>query len=382
MKRGVGAVIAGVLAGCVAIAGPLVEALRPEIALSMEADGVVRIQSWVTPVGPAGYRDRPAELEWTLVPQVGPWRIVAAFGEVLSLDAGEERTFVDWRIRLPAGAYTLSWGNACEGWVSATFVIREDEIGERVLMAPARFLSPRTPHAVAGADEPAWTADPEARRAVAWARASLAEDLAICTRKIEVAEALTRDFSDTSLGVREPGVLYAQVVTPGYIVRLRAGERAFEYRVAGGLLVRVPDLPQGPIPDDVWAVRVYAYHVGVDLLLHGDVTCSPEAVLPLARWVPGDADPARGALNLLLGQRLAPWEVAEGFASEFPLPGVRVAALFLSNGTLTVLLGDPEHRTSGGACRTGILRAQIEKTALQFPDVKEVRILPPECLQP
>jgi len=380
--RHAGVVIVCALVGWAAAAGPRVEALRPDIRLSMEADGFVRIRCGVTPVGPAGYVERLTELDWSLVPHVGSWRIVASFSEVLTLDRDATHAFTDWRIRLPVGSYTLTWGDRCEGYAVASFSVAEDERGKKIVIAPQRFLGPLTQLTVAVADEPPWQADQEMHRAAAWARASLAEDLAICARKVEVIEVFAREFSDTSLGVREPGMMYAQVITPGHVVRLRARNREFEYRVAGGHLVRVPDVPSGRIPDDVWAVRVYAYHAGVDLLLHGDIACSPEAVLPLARWVPTHADPVEGALKLLLGQGLLPWEIEEGYASEFPLPGVRVTALFLQDGLLTVLLWDPEHKTSGGACRTRILRAQIEKTALQFPEVREVRILPPEALQP
>lgn len=382
MRHGAWVVIVCALVGWAAAAGPLVEALRPEIGLSMEADGVVRIRSWVAPVGPAGYRDRPAEMQWTLVPQIGSWRIVAAFADVLSLDAGEVQVFADWRIRLPVGGYTLTWGDLCEGHTVVSFSVAEDASGKMALIAPQRFLEPVPPFVVAVADEPAWTADSGARRAAAWARASLAEDLAVCTKRIEVTEVLARAFPDTSLGVREPGMMYAQVITPGYVVRLSWKEREFEYRVAGERLVRVPDLPTGRAPDDVWVVQVFVYHAGVDLLIHGDLACSPAAVLPVTRWVPVSDLPIEGALALLVSRGLAPWEVEAGYSSEFPLAQVALEDVLLEGGVLIVTLSDPEHRASGGACRTGILRAQIEKTARQFSEVREVRVLPPEVLQP
>ncbi len=382
MRHGAWAVIGCVLAGWAVAAGPLVEALQPEIALSMDGDGVVHVRSWLTPVGPAGYRDRPAEWQWLLVPQVGSWRIVAAFADVLSLDAGEVKTFADWRIRLPAGEYTLTWGDPCEGAITMSFSVYEDETGSCMLTAPERFLSPLTPFVTSLADAPAWKADPEARRAAAWARAALAEDLAVCARRIEVVEVLAREFSDTSLGIREPGTFYAQMITPGFVVRLAWQGRAVEYRVADGHMVRVPEVPAGEVPGEMWGVNVFAYHAGVDLLLHGHTACSPDAVLPLARWVPFDAPPLEASVRLLLDHPLPPWEAEVGYSSEFPLPGVSLEAVYVEDGVVTVVLADPEHRTSGGACRTGILRAQIEKTALQFPEVEEVRILPPEALQP
>ncbi len=379
--RGVGAVIGCVLAGWAVAAGPMVEALQPNVTLTMDAVGSVRMRCGVAPVGPAGYTG-PAELHGSLGPEGGSWRSVATFAVPLSLDPGEARNFVDWRIRLPAGTYTLTWGEPCEGTTEVTFSVAADEAGRQVLIAPKRFISPLTPYTIAVADHPFWQADPDARRAVAWARAALAMDLEVCARKFEVVEVLAREFPDASLGVRVPGTAYAQAITPGYVVRLANEGREFECRVAGERLVRVPDLPVGRVPDEVWAIQVFAYHPAVDLLLHGYLACSADAVLPLARWVPLDASPLVAALTLLLGEGLAPWEGEAGYTSEFPLPGVSLAEVYAEDGVLTVVLADPEHRTSGGACRTGILRAQIEKTALQFPGVAEVRILPPEALQP
>ncbi|HEU68261.1 MAG TPA: hypothetical protein ENN53_03465 [Candidatus Acetothermia bacterium] len=381
MKYGAWVVIVCALVGWAAGAGPLVEALRPEIGLSMDGQGILRVRCGVTPVGPAGFTGQ-ANLHWSLWPEIGSWRIVTTFSELLALKDGEERVLSDNRIRFAPGNYTLAFGDPCEGETVASFSVAHDSSGRPVLVAPARFLGSPSLYAVPTAEEPSWEAIPEARRAAAWARAALAEDLAICARKIEVAEVVAREFADSSLGVREPGMMYAQAITPGHVVRLAWQERAFEYRVAGEHMARVADVPTGRVPDDVWVVNVFAYHAGVDLLLHGELACSTDAVLPLARWAPLTASPLEAALLLLVTHGLAPWEVAAGYSSEFPLAGVSLESLRIDDGVLTVVFADPEHRTSGGACRTGILRAQIEKTALQFPEVREVRILPPEALQP
>jgi hypothetical protein len=50
------------------------------------------------------------------------------------------------------------------------------------------------------------------------------------------------NFSDTSLGVREPGVEYEQVVTPGLIIILEAAGEEYEYRASGAKVIQVPDL--------------------------------------------------------------------------------------------------------------------------------------------
>ena len=54
------------------------------------------------------------------------------------------------------------------------------------------------------------------------------------------------EFPDASLGVPEPGTSYAQVITPGYIIRLRAGGKIYEYRAAEN---RVILATEGPAAD-------------------------------------------------------------------------------------------------------------------------------------
>jgi hypothetical protein len=54
----------------------------------------------------------------------------------------------------------------------------------------------------------------------------------------------------------------------------------------------------------------------------------------------------------------------------------------LKEGILTLEFADPQNKTGGGACRTGILRGQIETTAKQFDGVNEVRFIPEELFQP
>ena len=54
----------------------------------------------------------------------------------------------------------------------------------------------------------------------------------------------------------------------------------------------------------------------------------------------------------------------------------------LKDEVLTLEFNDPNGKTVGGSCRVGILWFQIEATAKQFPEVKEVRFLPEELFQP
>ncbi len=79
------------------------------------------------------------------------------------------------------------------------------------------------------------TPDPAAARAAAIARAKshLAEALKLPEKDITVESAKQSDWPDASLGCPEKGRVYAQVVTRGWTVVLRAVGRMHEVHVAG-----------------------------------------------------------------------------------------------------------------------------------------------------
>lgn len=137
-----------------------------------------------------------------------------------------------------------------------------------------------------------------------------------------------------------------------------------------------------PTPEDRLLVLIYVHHPLVDKALHGHVACSPEAVFPLPRWIPFTDTPIHDTLRLLLRGSLTDHEFAAGFSTGFPLPDLGIASLMLVDGTLTVTFSDPQYSTTGGACRVTLLWAQIEKTALQFPEVDHVLHDPPDLFQP
>ena len=71
---------------------------------------------------------------------------------------------------------------------------------------------------------------------------ALASHLQVDESEIEVASIEERSFPDTSLGVPEPGEMYAQVVTPGYEIILEVDGRAYTYHTSEDRVVRVPEL--------------------------------------------------------------------------------------------------------------------------------------------
>lgn len=50
--------------------------------------------------------------------------------------------------------------------------------------------------------------------------------------EIRVVSVEGETFNDTSLGCPEPGKMYAQVMTPGFVVLIEAGGEQLDYRVA------------------------------------------------------------------------------------------------------------------------------------------------------
>jgi hypothetical protein len=74
---------------------------------------------------------------------------------------------------------------------------------------------------------------------VAASRAHLARELDVPTQEVKPVRAESVEWPDASLGCPEAGKAYAQVITPGYRVVLRVGEREYELHTdqAGGIIV-------------------------------------------------------------------------------------------------------------------------------------------------
>ncbi len=74
---------------------------------------------------------------------------------------------------------------------------------------------------------------PAEEQAVAAARQALAEQLSVETERITLVSVERVEFGDTSLGCPQPGMMYAQVITPGYRVILMQDGQTYDWRVSG-----------------------------------------------------------------------------------------------------------------------------------------------------
>lgn len=92
----------------------------------------------------------------------------------------------------------------------------------------------------------------EARLVVELAKEDLARRLEVSVSEISVISVEAVDWPDTSLGCPEPGMAYAQVITPGYLIVLEAKGQAYEYHSGGEQLLLCGETATGQSrPDPV-----------------------------------------------------------------------------------------------------------------------------------
>lgn len=95
---------------------------------------------------------------------------------------------------------------------------------------PTRAKSPTEEHVATPAAMPGM---PGQQQAVDVCVRALAEKLGLPKGEIQVLEVESVEWPDTSLGCPEPGMMYAQVITPGFRVRLRAGGKTYVFHTDG-----------------------------------------------------------------------------------------------------------------------------------------------------
>ena len=69
----------------------------------------------------------------------------------------------------------------------------------------------------------------KAEHVVQLARQDLAQKLGLATDAIQLVSVEMVEWSDTSLGCPQPGMMYAQVITPGFRIILAAKDQTYEY---------------------------------------------------------------------------------------------------------------------------------------------------------
>ncbi len=129
-------------------------------------------------------------------------------------------------------------------------------------------------------------------------------------------------------------------------------------------------------------VQLYYYDANKDKDENGNILCSSKGLVAVSRQISATLTPIQDTIRLLLQGSLTATEKSQGVTTEYPLSGFSLANASLANNTLTLTFNDPQNRSGGGSCRSGILWAQIEATAKQFPGVSSVKFMPEELFQP
>jgi len=142
-----------------------------------------------------------------------------------------------------------------------------------------------------------------------------------------------------------------------------------------------------PVRFEEWQTKkilLYYYNPEKDKDKNGNIKCSKEGLVAIEREIPVSKTPIQDTINLLLKgkENLTQSEINQNITTEYPLEGFSLKEASLKNGILTLKFEDFQNKTIGGSCRVNILWSQLEATAKQFPEVKEVRFLPEELFQP
>ena len=80
------------------------------------------------------------------------------------------------------------------------------------------------------------------------AKTDLANRLAVSTNEINLTEAMSVTWPDSSLGCPQEGMFYAQVLTAGYLILLEQGGTTYEYHASSGDTIVTCDNPSPPVP--------------------------------------------------------------------------------------------------------------------------------------
>jgi len=226
------AALALVAAACVPISLTQPDQLHFRVDMFDDVTGEFVISPKVQDVGERRSSPRP---EANAVMELrDEHNILRARLEVTSLIAIEPGAILDpavWRGRLDPGAYRVFWGAPGLGYIEAAFTVTEGVGGAQ--MSPMQV----TPHP--DQDMPVLPTYGDAQPLVEGAVADLADQLQVEADAIRVAQVTPRDFPDASLGVPQEGEMYAQVVTPGYVIELSHGGVPYVYHGSGERVVPV-----------------------------------------------------------------------------------------------------------------------------------------------
>jgi hypothetical protein len=200
---------------------------------------------------------------------------VATLWELAPGNAGWPAAYAS---KLPAGAYQLTWGAPDYGSVVVDFTLVELDgwlyLGKESIQSTSGEAS---------GDDRQYGA---LQSLVDLARVNLAQRLGVDLEAVTVQGIDEVEFPDTSLGVPEPGQVYAQVLTPGHAIRLSVAGQAYEYHASDERLVFVPT--EGQAPQGRITIEGVQATAGEQVVVHGRSTLPAGTCLGSELWADGE----------------------------------------------------------------------------------------------
>lgn len=268
-----------VLAGCGVSAGSDTAQLAFEAQMQVDSAQQFHVSLGVRNVGQTRYRDYQSfsaamELRDDAGQTLGSVS-VATLWELAPGNAGWPAAYAS---KLPAGAYQLTWGARDGGGIVVDFTIVELDgwlyLGEQSIQST-------------GGGTPEDSREYGALQSlVDLARVNLAQKLGVETETVAVHSIEETEFSDASLGVPQPDKLYAQVITPGYAIRLVVEGQVYEYHASDERLVFAP--PEGQARRGDIAIEGVQVAAGEQIVVHGQSTLPNGTCLASELWADGE----------------------------------------------------------------------------------------------
>jgi hypothetical protein len=128
---------------------------------------------------------------------------------------------------------------------------------------------------------------PGAGPLVELAKADLADRVSVDIDAIRVDSVAESEFRDTSLGVPDPAKSYAQVITPGFVIKLVVEGQLYEYHAAGDRIVAVPETEADQSTTGNISIEQVQVTAGERIVVHGRSSIPEEACLKTELWANG-----------------------------------------------------------------------------------------------
>ena len=123
------------------------------------------------------------------------------------------------------------------------------------ILVPTPTLNPSFPTTTTQGDNPIMTSTPPMpsgsglQNLIEKAKGDLAQRLSIPENEIILLNATDVVWPDSSLGCPQKGIVYADMLTPGYLIILSADSREYEYHTSKGTEMVPCENPNPPVPN-------------------------------------------------------------------------------------------------------------------------------------